>query len=253
MDLYAYAGGDPVNYCDPDGRFKSPVYKECYEPIVLDEFKDHSLDRYSNLSVFEVGKKYLEGKRFIYVNGIWTTKEEAKQHALSISALLGGAKVTVVYNATVGAMKDIEYSALSSGAKMTAEGAGLKEVCDGFFESEGPNLRIQITTMSAGAIHVKNALKNLPKEKRDQIDVLAIAPAEIVPRRLCRISHNYASRWDPVPLSILALKATLNGIYAITSLCCLHMPESKNFEEISPSDELIRLEPHPDARGIISF
>jgi hypothetical protein len=27
MDLYAYAGGDPVNYFDPDGRFASSVYQ----------------------------------------------------------------------------------------------------------------------------------------------------------------------------------------------------------------------------------
>ena len=27
MDLYAYAGGDPVNYFDPDGRFASAVYQ----------------------------------------------------------------------------------------------------------------------------------------------------------------------------------------------------------------------------------
>jgi RHS repeat-associated protein len=27
MDLYVYAGGDPVNYFDPDGRFNSPVYR----------------------------------------------------------------------------------------------------------------------------------------------------------------------------------------------------------------------------------
>ncbi|NNM43552.1 MAG: hypothetical protein HKM07_04350 [Chlamydiae bacterium] len=27
LDLYTYAGGDPINYYDPDGRFDSPVYK----------------------------------------------------------------------------------------------------------------------------------------------------------------------------------------------------------------------------------
>ena len=27
MDLYAYAGGDPVNYLDLNGRFCSPVYQ----------------------------------------------------------------------------------------------------------------------------------------------------------------------------------------------------------------------------------
>jgi RHS repeat-associated protein len=30
MDLYAYAGGDPVNYLDPDGRLWSPIY----QPII---------------------------------------------------------------------------------------------------------------------------------------------------------------------------------------------------------------------------
>ena len=34
LDLYAYAGGDPVNYHDPDGRFFSAAYQKT-APVVM--------------------------------------------------------------------------------------------------------------------------------------------------------------------------------------------------------------------------
>lgn len=49
---------------------------------------------------------------------------------------------------------------------------------------------------SGGALHVKNALLASPEAVQQRIIVVAIAPAVIIPRKLCFKSNDYISKQD---------------------------------------------------------
>ena len=75
-----------------------------------------------------------------------------------------------------------------------------------------PNAKILHFCHSQGAIHTKNTLMKIPKEIRERIIVVAIAPAVIIPEELCYQSFNYASRKDIVHLGEdLIMQMTINS------------------------------------------
>ena len=133
----------------------------------------------------------------------------------------------MIYNASYGScIEDACYAFLSSKAVITAEALKIKEEWDKLLEGHGLDAKILQYCHSAGAIQVRNALENFP-EIRNRIIVVAIAPAQIVPRKLCFDSYNYASESDPVPLARYALGTS---------------PDEE--------DELMILERHPDAKTL---
>ena len=95
---------------------------------------------------------------------------------------------------------------------------------------------------SQGAIHTKNALRNSPQEVRDRVTVVAIAPATVIPRELCNESYNYASKSDVVHFGELIVPGFFD-----TSETGVSKPMEMILEH---RDQLILLDPHPDATGI---
>jgi hypothetical protein len=105
-----------------------------------------------------------------------------------------------------------------------------------------PNAKYLQFCHSKGAIDVRNALMECPKELRDRVIVVAIAPGAIVPDDLCFDSFNYASKNDIVHFGELVLPGFFDS-----SECGM----SKTMEVILEYRKQLKLvEPHPDATGI---
>jgi len=238
LDLYAYANGDPVNYFDPDGRFASPIYQMIKPTVIagLDHLTGYSqtvragnwLSAYcynhnlTHSESFQVGSFNLPNGAIGFINGIANNKEESMAKAQYLSQYAGGAKVYGVYNASNSVIGDLIDSGLGRIGIMTPPTQKIKDEWHSFFATSGHKAKFFQHCHSHGATHVKNALLTSPKEVRQRIIVLAIAPAEIVSKTLCYESYNYMSRRDFVTHFDIVGK-------------------------MRHRDELIVLEPHPDA------
>lgn len=158
-----------------------------------------------------------------FVNGIANTKEEAMAKARYSSQYAGGAKVYGIYNASNSILGDLVDSGLGRIGVMTPPTQQIKDQWHRLFSILGPQAKIFQECHSHGATHVKNALLTSSKEVQQRIIVLAIAPAEIISKALCYESYNYMSRRDFVThLDVVG--------------------------KMKHRDELIILEPHPDAK-----
>ena len=62
-----------------------------------------------------------------------------------------------------------------------------------------PHVKFFHVCHSQGSLETRNSLEFLPKSIRERIIVLAIAPATIIPKKMCHRSFNYATRLDIVP------------------------------------------------------
>jgi hypothetical protein len=179
------------------------------------------------------------------INGINTNQDQARSHANYISSLVPKRCVDWVYNRGRGPVIDLaEVFTLNYAGFSPNTGQLLQENWLAFHEknADRPNAKYLQFCHSQGAIHVRNALANLPKEIRDRITVVAIAPAAVVPRELCHESFNYASKKDVVHLGELIYRSALDsnecGISKLLEMTLDHY------------EQLILLDPHPDAEGI---
>lgn len=219
MDLYAYAGGDPVNYFDPDGRFTSNIYQTSKPTIIagLDHLTgysqtvgafnrlsaycyDHNLTRSES---FQVGSFDLANGAIGFVNGIANTKEESMAKARYLSQYAGGAKVYGVYNATnwdsiqlVSTAIDVIECGLGHMGMHTPPVQLLKNQWNHFIDTHRPEEKFLQFSSSGGGLHVYNALLASPKSVQQRIISVALAPAAIIPEELCFESYNYISRRD---------------------------------------------------------
>ena len=62
------------------------------------------------------------------------------------------------------------------------------------------NTNALVFCTSQGAIIAKNALKDMPEEYRNRLDMRSIAPAAYIPREFCRSIRNYAAARDLIPM-----------------------------------------------------
>ncbi len=182
-----------------------------------------------------------------WINGINNTLQESKENASYIQTLSGGHAVSGVYNCTHGPLIDILESAFLNHQGYSPNTAQLLQAeWRKFHEANKDLLNAKLLQVchSQGAIDVKNALIGSPSEIRDRVIVVAIAPAAIVPKRLCFQSYNYASEKDfvyklepPPPQPVVSL--TIDDVIVPTF-----------GETINDREELIILAPHPEAEGI---
>ncbi len=120
----------------------------------------------------------------------------------------------------------------------------LKEAWTEFHErhKDNPEKKILQICHSQGAIHINNALDSCPEEIRQRLIVVAIAPAKIVPTETCYKSFNYASENDIVHYGELIHPSFFDpnetGMSPVLKM------------KLEQREQLILLEPHPDAKGI---
>ena len=228
MDLYTYAGGDPVNYFDPDGRFSSPVYSTIGPTSIagLHPSSICTIREYCPSYPFKVGSVKLANGGIGFVNGIDNTAEEAFAKALQLSNYAGGVKIHGVYNASNDLGRDLIEAIRGHLGSMSPQVQDkiqkIKDNWHSFFATRGPSAKFLQSCHSFGATLTKQALLTSSEEIRQCIIVLAIAPAEIVPEEFCFQSYNYASRRDFVPF------LDIEGV-------------------IKYGNQLTILKPHPDA------
>jgi hypothetical protein len=136
-------------------------------------------------------------------NGMYTSLKQALENAEHVRKFALDLKINGVYNHTNGPVLDFfEILALNFMGYSPKTQDLLIEEWTEFHEmnKDNPYAKCLHYCHSQGALHTKNALMRLPKEIRDRIIVVAIAPATVVPRELCFDSFNYASKRDFVPL-----------------------------------------------------
>ncbi len=191
-----------------------PFFKKTYKKV-----KKFFKKKDSHIN--EIGDVNIPNGGIGFINGINNSEAEAEAHAQRLSAYGGGVKISQVYNATHSKALDLAECMLAKCGIDSPPTKLLQEQWEDFFDTHPPDIKFLQICHSQGAHYVKDALENLPSEKRQRIIVLAIAPAVIIPNKLCHSSKNYASLGD-----------------FVTQL---------DIKGRSYSEELIKLEPHPDA------
>lgn len=212
VDLYAYTVGDPVNYMDLDGRFSSPAYKNTapshagfsdFNPwtggfvTAVNQITPHL----SSLGLSRSQSYQIEGfdlpkGQISFINGINNSKKDSMGGARFISGLGNGVKVNGIYNASNGFLLDV--------AECMTGHTGIRAPTAELFRNHYTDLALKYGSdanflhfcHSGGAIPTKQGLELLPPSIRNQITVVAIAPAVIIPEELCYQSFNYVSKRD---------------------------------------------------------
>lgn len=180
------------------------------------------------------GKDLLQG-RIGGINGIGNLLEDAVKHATFLSNAAGDYKVEWIYNSSHSAPVDIALAILINYKGSSANRKLLRENWLRFHEEHvnDPDAKYMQFCHSQGAAAVKLELAASPKEIRDRIIVVALAPAAIIPKSLCFESYNYSSKRDPVPYGEIVADLVFTPL--------------KTFQDLKDFKELILLDPHPEA------
>ncbi|MGB7127856.1 MAG: hypothetical protein WBD50_02040 [Candidatus Rhabdochlamydia sp.] len=159
-----------------------------------------------------------------FTNGIKNKLFQSMLSAQQLSLYAQGAKIHAIHNMTHFLVTDVLECAVGHIGFHTPPVQLLKNKWNRLIASHGPQAKFLEICHSGGAIHLKNALLTSPESVRQRIIALAIAPAAIIPRRLCFESFNYISKNDFVThLDILGKRRYGNELHV--------------------------LEPHPKAKG----
>ncbi len=151
--------------------------------------------------IYDLGLPELSEGAIGFINGIDNSFSEAENSAKYISRLAGGTNVHFVHNASHRFDVDLLECGLGLKFIATEPVKQLHAMWNSFFERASVNALFLMICHSQGAIHTRNALLDYPKELRDRILVIAIAPGGYIYRRSCaQVSHYRAKPWrDFVP------------------------------------------------------
>ncbi len=141
------------------------------------------------------------GVQIGFINGMNTSLSESEDHMEHLKQFAGNLRIEGVYNHSNTAPVDIgEIILLNYGGVAPNTGKLLVENWTRFHEENvhNPEAKYLQFTHSMGNILAKDALQMAPKEIRDRVIVVAIAPAVIIPEGLCHDSFHYASKKDIV-------------------------------------------------------
>jgi hypothetical protein len=134
------------------------------------------------------------------IAGINTSQLENEVYATNFHHMANQSHIYWTYNQSHGIAIDVletwllNYHGISAPAKL------LLKNWKKFHKKhkDNPDAKFLQICHSQGASHVRNALELAPLEIREKVIILAIAPAEVVPQKLCHASYNYASKRDIV-------------------------------------------------------
>lgn len=194
---------------------------------------------------FKTSGEKLNHCRIGGINGINTNYETMTSHAKYLNQFIPDQSLDWVYNRTHGALTDLGevFSLNYEGVSLNTSTLLFENWAQFLLENIGnPNAKYLQFCHSQGAIHTKNALESAPKEIRDRIIVVAIAPANVVPQELCFAAFNYASKKDIVHYGEL--------FYAALSDTIRFNLSNAMKSALANRAQLILLDPHPGATGI---
>jgi len=177
--------------------------------------------------------------KILGINGINTSLHESIQHAEYLTQFTNGLSVTWIHNHSNGSLVDIgECIALNFAGTSPNTKTLERDEWIAFHEKNRDNPRAKCLHYchSQGAIATKNALESVPEEIQKRVIVVAVAPAAVIPSKLCYESYNYASKQDKVYLAEMLCKSAGNLDLGKQAL--------EDFEQ------LILLEPHEGATGL---
>jgi hypothetical protein len=178
--------------------------------------------------------------------GIANTLPEGDGNASHVIRTADRSNINIrhVYNPTHGVAADLSECAANIFLRFTPNCAKDLGKCWKEFHLthlDNPKAKILHICHSQGAIHTLNELLVTPKEIRDRIEILAIAPAVPIPRELCSNVQQFASKNDLVPKIGPIARAIADSRMNPFSL----LPNILN-----AFDQIQQLEPHPDAKGM---
>ena len=233
-NLYAFAQNNPLHYIDRfglstenrnsegfDNYFYGEVESHCYcerhrtckrggdldksltygPEVALVRFLDNFENSYTNKSRLynlssEDGFQKLTKGMISFINGIDTAFEDALSHSEYIGNLAGGYNIHGVYNATHGKHVDANEYLMNKDYFATPPVRQLHKQWDDYFANADAITPILQICHSQGAALLRNALMTYPKELRERIIVIAVAPGAYIHPSLCKQVTHYASKWN---------------------------------------------------------
>lgn len=188
-----------------------------------------------------------KGMSISFINGMNNSYEEAIDHGLYLHDLSSGMEINGVFAHSNGPILDflkanfLTYHGFSDRAVEL-----LINQWTQFNENnkDNPHAKILHICHSRGAMQTKNALQRSSEEVRRRVIAIAIAGSAVILKKLCYDSYNFISRRDIVPLG-----ETVIGLLRSGSLDDEERAEL--LKELGENrQELIILEPHPEAKGL---
>lgn len=186
-DLWITAGPQlpKISYCDSfENYYKDYRSEELFIP-----------DLYEESTSYELNFPHLPDDLGIgFINGVGNNFPMSRNSALYLSKLSGGYNIHGVYNATHGSVDLFEYG-LGLNYIATEPVRQLHKMWNSFFEKSSAKARFLMICHSQGTVHVRNALLDYPKELRERILVVAIAPGAYIYRETCLDVFHYRAEW----------------------------------------------------------
>ncbi len=185
------------------------------------------------------------------INGMNNSKEDIFSNMQYLLSFVPDQSIDWVHNRSHGSVVDLaEIFALNYWGYSPNTERLLSENWTAFHEEnkDRPHAKYLQVCHSQGTIHVRNALAKLPKDIRDRVMVVAVAPAAVVPKESCFRSFNYACKGDIVPSSELVFAGMLDSNENDCGISKLLERTIEYYEQI------IWLKPDPNAnKNVHSF
>ncbi len=154
-------------------------------------------------SLYSLGRKELPKGQISYINGMNTPLDRAKGNAFKFSKDIGrNYNFHCVHAATNGKTQDYHEIVLLRNGVITNPARLLHKRWDNFFDKCSPKEKFLQICFSKGASHVRAALESYKSERRKRIVVLALAPAELMPKGLCHRVTHIIKKNDGVPFTL---------------------------------------------------
>lgn len=227
----------------------------CFETIGREMIDPDLLDPNKPLPSYQPSQTFItqgirdKHLRIGFINGMNNTYEEGFSNTDYARRFTNNKSMEFVYNKTHGPIVDaLEIVALNLRGRSPNTADELLKNWIQFHKENAdlPNAKYLQECHSQGAIHVLNALKQAPKEIRDRIIVLAIAPAVVVPKALCYNSYNYACKKDFIPQAEFVYRV-------VSSRNQFGMTRKKLIKIVEDHNELILVVAHPEDKDTHSF
>jgi len=180
-------GGDIGQTASP--ALPKITYDDCFEGVFCCHAGSHPRSY-----IYDLNRPELSDLMINQINGINTSRIEARERAIYTSDLVGGINIHAVYNTNNGFFPKLLECWMGLNFIATDPVRQLHKMWNSYFERTSVNSRILVICHSQGAIHVRNALLDYPPELQQRILVVAIAPAAYIYPETCAMVRHYRAK-----------------------------------------------------------